>query len=91
MTKRVHEEWDTFKEMVIDSEAPMIQKNSMKLAFYSGALSMMTMLFTLADEVTDPDVAEKIVEEWKKEFSITKDTLLANTDLWKAPPNGEGQ
>ena len=73
----VQEQWGSFQTMVIPENAPPVQIQEMKRAFYGGVEAMMRIQFNIADLSEDAGVA--ILEETRKELNqFVADVISGN-------------
>jgi hypothetical protein len=77
--KTVAENWDQFKRQTIPKNAPELQIEEMKKAFYSGAFSIMHMQRDLAEKYADDDDAcIKFITTWHQECADFFKTVIVN-------------
>lgn len=67
---RMAEQWSEFSKHIIPSDAPQVQKQEMRRAFYAGAAAYQSILVTevsINSEMTDADLklADDLDEELK--------------------------
>ncbi len=58
----IQEQWALFSTLVIPANAPAIQKQQMKLAFYAGVESTLRIQFNIGDKAISEDAGVAILE-----------------------------
>lgn len=58
----IEEHWINFSTMVIGEDAPEVQKQMMRLAFFAGAQSVLDIQLNVSSESVSEDDAIKIIE-----------------------------
>jgi hypothetical protein len=72
MKESIHDLWLGFEDMVIAKDAPEIQRQEMRLAFYAGFGACLGSMRKLTSDVPPVSDAEGIraVEEWWTECDV---------------------
>ena len=83
MNPTIKSEWESFREMTIDPEAPDIQIEEMRNAYYAGVKALSMMQLALSDANLPEEVEFQIFSSWHKEVDsyfavLTKDVLRDN-------------
>ena len=60
--RSLHDEWIDFEAKVIHAEAPAVQRNEMRRAFYAGVQALMGM-------IQAPGLNEAKLEAWRRELN----------------------
>ncbi len=66
---RIQEAWLDFKRKVIPEDAPNIQLQECRRAFYAGAQSSFSVYVSIGDEVVSEDDGVKILEDLRDELA----------------------
>lgn len=76
----IKDEWEDFRDKVIHPEAPEIQKEEMKLAFYAGVKSYMALQQVL-DTIKSDDAAIALLQSWLEECDSYLLTRIERIDV----------
>lgn len=63
----IKQKWESFDRLVIDPNAPEIQREEMKKAFYAGIYSILCMQDFLISSSIPIELAAEQIELWNKE------------------------
>ena len=66
----IQEQWNSFAEWVVPKDAPSIQRQEMRRAFYSGAEAMMRIQWNIGDNSISEDAGVAILEGCREEMKI---------------------
>jgi len=58
----IQEQWKQFSALVIQNDAPEIQKQEMKLAFYGGAEAVLRLQLNITDPSVSDDAGVQMLE-----------------------------
>jgi hypothetical protein len=58
----IQEQWDWFAKLVVPKDAPPIQQQEMRRAFYAGAEAMTRIQFAIADKDVSENAGIQILE-----------------------------
>lgn len=64
----VQEQWQTFEALVMPANAPPIQRQEMRRAFYAGAEAMMRVQWNIGGEEISEDAGVQILEGCRDEL-----------------------
>ena len=64
----IQEQWNSFKLLVVPKDAPPIQRQEMRMAFYAGAEAMMRIQWAVGDEAISEDAGVAILEGCQDEL-----------------------
>jgi len=63
----VAEQWALFSSAVMPKDAPSVQRQEMRRAFYSGAEAVLRLQYAIGDKAVSEDAAVAIIEGWHDE------------------------
>lgn len=63
----IQAQWSTFEAMVVPKNAPPVQRQEMRRAFYAGAEAMMRIQWAIGDESISEDAGVAILEGCRDE------------------------
>lgn len=63
----IDEQWALFAKMVLPKDAPPVQQQEMRRAFYAGAGSILRMQWEIGDAAVSEDAGVQIMEGWHDE------------------------
>lgn len=66
--KTMQREWEDFWSSVAPKDAPAVQRQEMRRAFYAGAWMLLTACASLVDEDISEDASVEQIEKWKAEI-----------------------
>jgi hypothetical protein len=66
--KRLAEQWDSFCEAVMPEDAPPVQRQEMRRAFYAGAGGMFDLVCRVIPEAVNEEQGEAMLTELEKEL-----------------------
>ena len=67
--KLFQKQWQDFEKSVIPPNAPAVQRQEMRRAFYAGASAMFNLTRKLGDEDVDEDEAVLVLEGLEQELA----------------------
>lgn len=59
-------EWDKFKEKVVPKDAPKVQQDEMKIAFFGGCWLMLNKMLVISDSLNETEAAVVIERLYKE-------------------------
>lgn len=65
---KLQEQWQSFDQAIIPKNAPPIQRQEMRRAFYAGAFAMLNISKQLGDEDIDMDAGVAVLEGVEQEI-----------------------
>ena len=65
--KTIHEVWESLEAAAIPADAPDIQRQEMRRAFYAGAQAMLHLAFSVGPESVSEDEGAAMLERWRLE------------------------
>ena len=74
----IKEQWERFSDLIIPQNAPEIQKEEMRRAFYCGVEAMSRIQFNIGDSSVTEDEAIKILEGIHQECELFAAELAGN-------------
>lgn len=63
----IAEQWALFSAAVMPKDAPPVQRQEMRRAFYAGAEAALRMQFAIGDKAVSEDAGVAIIEGWHDE------------------------
>ena len=66
--RSVQQEWESYRNAVIPPDAPQIQHQECKRAFYAGAHSIMQFLMSMSDDNLSEEAGSAILEGLRQEL-----------------------
>jgi hypothetical protein len=66
----IFDKWAGFEAIVIPQDAPPIQTQEMRRAFYAGAASMLGLLYDISDEGVSDEAGSAMMEGWRDECDL---------------------
>ena len=63
----IAEQWGLFEKAVIPIDAPAIQRQEMRRAFYGGAAALLRLQWVVGDGAIGEDAGVAIIEGWHDE------------------------
>jgi hypothetical protein len=65
--KRIEKEWLDFEKRVMPKNAPAVQRQEMRRAFYAGVSSTLNIAFALGDDDVGEDEGAAVLESMRQE------------------------
>jgi hypothetical protein len=65
--KRIEKEWLDFEKRVVPKNAPAVQRQEMRRAFYAGVSSVLNIAFALGDDDISEDEGAAVLESMRQE------------------------
>jgi len=66
--KTIADQWSAFNALVVPKDAPLLQKQEMRRAFYGGASAMLTLQCCIGDDAVSEDAAMQLLRGWEDEL-----------------------
>ena len=67
--RTIQEQWDSFEALVLPKDAPAVQVQEMRRAFYGGAQIMLFALMKIGDDDLSEEAGANILEGYNQEMS----------------------
>ncbi len=58
----IQEQWESFAALVVPKDAPPVQRQEMRRAFYAGAEAMTRIQFAVGDKAMSEDAGVQVLE-----------------------------
>ena len=66
----IAEQWASFEVLVMPQDAPAVQRQEMRRAFYSGAEAMLRLQYTVGGNDVSENAGVMMLEGWHDECSL---------------------
>ena len=63
----IAEQWSAFEALVMPKDAPPVQRQEMRRAFYAGSEAMLRMQWFIGDKAVSEDAGVQMMEGWYDE------------------------
>lgn len=77
MKNTIAEQWATFESLVMPKDAPPVQRQEMRRAFYSGAEAMLRLQYAAGDPGVSEEGGVMMLEGWHDECRIFAQQVAA--------------
>ena len=71
----IQEQWEQFESLVINPNAPDVQRSEMKRAFYAGAQALLNVEWAIADTSLSDDAVVEMLEGCYQEIQMFADQV----------------